>query len=64
MSRVDDPVKLYLREMGRVPLLSKREEIQLSRQIEEGRRIIKETIFEVPVAISEIKKLCSKIKLC
>jgi len=59
-SRVDDPVKLYLREMGRVPLLSKREEVQLSKRIEEGQRIIEEAVFEVPVAVSEVKKLCNK----
>ena len=57
---VDDPVKLYLREMGRVPLLNKKEEIQLSKKIEEGQRIIEEAVFEVPIAISEVKKLCSK----
>jgi RNA polymerase primary sigma factor len=59
-SKVDDPVRLYLREMGRVPLLSKKEEVQLSKRIEEGQRIIEETIFEVPIAVSEVKKLCSK----
>jgi RNA polymerase primary sigma factor len=59
-SRVDDPVKLYLREMGRVPLLNKKEEVQLSKRIEEGQRIIEEGIFEVPIAISEVKKLCNK----
>jgi RNA polymerase primary sigma factor len=60
MSRVDDPVKLYLREMGRVPLLSKKEEIQLSKRIEEGQRIVEEAIFEVSIAVSEAKKLCNK----
>ena len=59
-SRVDDPVKLYLREMGRVPLLTKKEEIQLSKRIEKGQRIIEEAIFEVPFVISEVKKLCNK----
>lgn len=59
-SKVDDPVKLYLREMGRVPLLSKKEEIQLSKMIEEGQRIVEETVFEVPIAIAEVRKLCNK----
>jgi len=60
VSKIDDPVKLYLREMGRVPLLSKKEEIHLSKKIEEGQRIIEEAIFGVPIAISEVKKLCNK----
>jgi len=59
--KTEDPVKLYLRGMGRVPLLTKKEEIQLSKQIEEGQRIIEETVFKVPIAISEVKKLCNRI---
>ncbi len=59
-SRVDDPVKLYLREMGRVPLLSKEAEIRLSKSIEQGQRIIEEIIFRIPIAISEVKKLCNE----
>ncbi len=34
---IDDPVRMYLREMGRVSLLSAREEKQLARRMEEGR---------------------------
>jgi RNA polymerase primary sigma factor len=36
---IDDPVRMYLREMGRVSLLSAREEKQLARRMEEGRYI-------------------------
>ncbi len=36
---IDDPVRMYLREMGRVSLLSAKEEKQLARQMEEGRYI-------------------------
>lgn len=59
-SRIDDPVKLYLREMGRVPLLNKNEEIELSQTIEEGQQVIEEAVFEVPIAVSEVKQLCNK----
>lgn len=69
VSKVDDPVRLYLREMGRVPLLSKKEEIQLSKDIEEGQRIVEEAVFKLPVAVSEVKKLLNraiskKVKCC
>ncbi|MFC2058831.1 RNA polymerase sigma factor RpoD [Chloroflexota bacterium] len=41
---LDDPVRMYLREMGRVPLLNAREEKQLARKIEEGKylRVLEE----------------------
>jgi len=60
ISKLEDPIRLYLREMGRVPLLTKNDEIELSKMIEEGQHIIEEAIFEVPVTVSEIKRLFSK----
>jgi len=41
-----DPVKLYLREMGRVPLLDRDGEVALARVIEQGKRKIKSAVFE------------------
>ncbi len=37
-SKTDDPVKLYLKEMGKIPLLTREEEIKLSMEIERGRK--------------------------
>ncbi len=59
-TRFDNSLRLYLREMGRIPLLSKKEEIQLSKQIEDGQNIVESAIFEVPITISEVKSLFSK----
>jgi len=56
-----DPIKVYLREMGRVPLLKKEEEVVLFKQIEDGYRIIQEAIFKTPIAIAEVKKLLNNI---
>jgi RNA polymerase primary sigma factor len=69
ISKFDNTLRLYLREMGRVPLLSKQDETELSKRIEEGQHIIKQAIFQTPIAVSEIKKLCSraiaqKIRCC
>jgi len=42
----DDPVRLYLREMGRVPLLDRQAEISLARVIAQGKRKIKSAVFD------------------
>jgi RNA polymerase primary sigma factor len=60
VSRFDNTLRLYLREMGRVPLLNKKDEIELSRKIEEGLHIVKQATFNVPITISEVKTLCYK----
>ncbi len=43
---LDDPVKIYLREIGRVPLLSSEEEIELAIKISEGDQIAKQRLTE------------------
>ncbi len=53
-SRSDSPVRMYLREMGKIPLLTKDEEIELSKQIEEGEDIIIDAICSVPYLIDYI----------
>ena len=44
-----DPATLYLREMGRASLLTKAEEVILSKQIESQQKVIRETMLEVPL---------------
>ncbi|QOR62522.1 RNA polymerase sigma factor RpoD [Sulfurovum sp. ST-21] len=53
-SRSDSPVRMYLREMGKIPLLTKEEEVELSKQIEEGEEIIIDAICSVPYLIDYI----------
>jgi len=53
-SRSDSPVRMYLREMGKIPLLTKEEEVELSRIIEEGEDIIIDAICSVPYLIDYI----------
>jgi RNA polymerase primary sigma factor len=53
-SRSDSPVRMYLREMGKIPLLTKDEEIHLSREIEGGEDIILDAICSVPYLIDYI----------
>jgi len=53
-SRSDSPVRMYLREMGKIPLLTKEEEIDLSMSIEEGEDVIIDAICSVPYLIGYI----------
>lgn len=53
-SRSDSPVRMYLREMGQIPLLTKDEEIDLSKRIEIGEDIILDAICSVPYLIDFI----------
>ncbi|MFN9001112.1 MAG: RNA polymerase sigma factor RpoD [Holosporales bacterium] len=52
--RTDDPVRMYLREMGRVELLSREGEIEIAKRIEEGRLTMIEAICESPLTIQAV----------
>ena len=60
-SRSDSPVRMYLREMGQIPLLTKEEEIEISKRIEMGEDIILDDNFEVTFCIFAFVK--SKYKV-
>ena len=53
-SRSDSPVRMYLREMGKVPLLTKEEEVEISIRIENGEDSILNAICSVPYLIDFI----------
>jgi RNA polymerase primary sigma factor len=52
--RTDDPVRMYLREMGSVELLSREGEIAIAKRIEAGRELMISGICESPLAIESI----------
>ena len=51
---LNDPVRAYLREMGAVPLLSREEEVEIAKRIEEGEREIATIVLHAPITITEI----------
>ena len=61
LGRTDDPVRLYLREMGSVELLSREGEIAIAKRIEAGRNMMFGSICESPITLSTIKNWHSSI---
>jgi len=62
LGRTGDPVKMYLREMGMVSLLSREGEIELAKVIEEGARESLEAVFSVDVSVKDVITLCIQLK--
>lgn len=53
----NDPVRMYLRRMGEVPLLNREGEVEIARRIEEGELEVFGLIMETDIAVAEILKL-------
>ncbi|MCR5815214.1 MAG: RNA polymerase sigma factor RpoD [Desulfovibrio sp.] len=56
-SRSTDPVRMYLREMGSVPLLDRDGEVQIAKKIETGEQDVLYALVEVPVAVEELVRV-------
>ena len=51
---VNDPVRMYLREMGSVSLLKREEEVEIAKRIEEGEQEVAGVIIRAPITVSEL----------
>ena len=60
--RTTDPVRMYMREMGTVELLTRQDEIRLARRIEDGIRQSVNAISSAPVIISELVRLSDNVE--
>jgi RNA polymerase primary sigma factor len=61
VSRVDDPVRMYLRQMGQIPLLTREEELTLARRIEAAEEKFKIAVVECRVARGEMLSMLNGI---
>lgn len=62
LARVDDPVKMYLKEMGMVSLLTREGEVEIAKRIEEGEHEVIRALLETPWGCREILAIAEKIK--
>ncbi|MBI3002292.1 MAG: RNA polymerase sigma factor RpoD [candidate division NC10 bacterium] len=61
VGRTDDPVRMYLREMGKTPLLTREGEIRIAKRIEEGRHEVTEAVCRSGVAVREVLFLAERL---
>ncbi|MGC9313797.1 MAG: RNA polymerase sigma factor RpoD, partial [Sediminispirochaetaceae bacterium] len=59
-SSIDDPIRLYLREIGKENLLTAEQEVELSKQMEEGENIIKRVIHKSGMLIPQMYEIMQK----
>lgn len=59
--RAADPVRLYMREMGRVPLLKKEQEVAIAKRIEWGLKRAQKGITRSPIAIAELLEIGNRL---
>ncbi|MBI5887922.1 MAG: RNA polymerase sigma factor RpoD [Deltaproteobacteria bacterium] len=60
--RVEDPVRIYMREMGAVPLLKREEEITYAKNIEEAKGELRRLTLTSPFAVREVLRIAERVK--
>ena len=60
--RATDPVRMYLREMGSVSLLTREGEVEIAKRIESGKREVLSVVLSCPMAVKEVVNLSQAIK--
>jgi RNA polymerase primary sigma factor len=61
LEKTNDPVRLYLREMGVVPLLTREGEVAIAKRIERGQKKTQKAISRSPVAVEELLNIGDKL---
>src|SRR5699024_1914129 len=62
-ARTSDPVRMYMREMGSVELLTREGEIRIAKRIEEGMRQVHNALSRFPNSIAELLQQYEKVEI-
>ncbi len=62
LEKTNDPVRLYLREMGVVPLLTREGEVAIAKRIERGQLKTQKSIARSPIAVRELLKIGEELQ--
>ena len=62
LGRTSDPVRMYLREMGQVSLLTREGEVEIAKRIEEGDALVARVIMKTPIAFKEVITLGERLE--
>ncbi len=57
LGRVADPVRIYSKEMGSFPLLTREGEVEIAKRIESGKRDVLSVVLNCPIAVREVISL-------
>ena len=61
-SKTNDPVRMYLRKMGAVSLLTREGEVEIAKRIEEGERRVLQVVLNSSIAVEEILELGNRLR--
>ena len=61
LDKTNDPVRMYLREMGTVPLLTREGEVEIAKRIESGKKAVMRTVSRTPMAAQEVARLGERL---
>jgi len=62
LTKGEDPVRLYLKEIGKVPLLTAAQEVQIGRRIEVGQIALRRTLVAIPMAVEALLEVGDKLR--
>ncbi len=62
LEKTNDPVRTYLREMGRAPLLTREGEVAIAKRIERGQMLVLKTISRSPIVLKELLAIGEELR--